>query len=517
MKTLRQWAEDGLKKAKTTSIQGKTTVVETSKSAWKNHRKKTILGVIIAIIILLIILGGSKSGMPVNPYTVSTQNIIDQVVLSGRTESISSVDLGFADSGRVSRVFVTEGQQVKQSQVLAELEMGDLLAQLKSARAELVIARANINTVSREQDSRVETAKRALYGSLEAYPDNVFAPQVAPTVYGSYQGDSNGAYYLNVYPSNASTGASVQFSGLESGTTQLTIDNRVVLGTKGLYIQFPASSDYLYTKWIIPVPNDRSSAYAGLKSAYDTAVASRNVAVGNEGSNESVLLNARIDQAQATINQISSALTRRKIVAPFAGTVSSVGLKTGESTIGISKDTSPGVSMLATDQYKVIIKIPEIDVSRIMANTPVDIILDAYGPDIIFKGTLVTINPAETIIDGVPVYEGTVLFTDKDNRIRSGMTATVTIKIGEKTGVLAIPGSYIREDKVSQRYFVTAVSTENKMIEKEVTVGIRGSNSMTEIISGLSAGEVVTTNSDYLSISKQESNTSENLKARSKM
>jgi multidrug efflux pump subunit AcrA (membrane-fusion protein) len=138
--------------------------------------QKTILGVIIVIIILLIILGGSKSGMPVNPYTIATQNIVDQVVLSGRTESISSVDLGFADSGRVSRVFVTEGQQVKQSQVLAELEMGDLLAQLKSARAELVIARANINTVSREQDSRVETAKRALYGSLEAYPDNVLRP-----------------------------------------------------------------------------------------------------------------------------------------------------------------------------------------------------------------------------------------------------------------------------------------------------------------------------------------------------
>jgi HlyD family secretion protein len=192
-------------------------------------------------------------------------------------------------------------------------------------------------------------------------------------------------------------------------------------------------------------------------------------------------------------SQIYSAITRRKILAPFAGTISSVGLKTGESTIGISKDTSPGVSMLATDQYKVVIKIPEIDVARVSPNTPVSVNLDAYGSDINFAGTLTTINPAETIVDGVPVYEGTVLFTDKDSRIRSGMTATVTIKIGEKNGVLAIPGSYIREDKVARKFFVDVVNPEDnkKTSEREVKEGIRGSDGMTEITSGLSAGEIV--------------------------
>lgn len=491
MKTLRQWAEDGLKKAKMTGTQGKSAVIETSKSAWTNHRKKTILGAVIVIIILLIIFGGSKSGAPVNPYTVATQNIVDQVVLSGRTESISSVDLGFADSGRVKNVFVTEGQQVKKDQVLAELEMGDLLAQLSSARAELTIARANMNTVGDEQDARVEAAKRALYGSLEAYPDDVFATQAAPKIYGSYQGDTNGTYSISIYPSSSTTGASLQFSGLETGTTQLTVDNRVALGTKGLFIQFPSSSDYAYTKWVIPVPNNRSSSYASLKAAYDSAVTARNVAVGNSGVNTNSLLMARIDQAQASVNQIYSAITRRKIVAPFAGTISSVGLKTGESTIGISKDTSPGVSMLATDQYKVVIKIPEIDVARVSPNTPVSINLDAYGPDVNFVGTLTTINPAETIVDGVPVYEGTVLFTDKDARIRSGMTATVTIKIGEKNDVLSIPGSYIREDKVARKYYVEVVNADDKTVEREIKQGIRGSDGMTEVSSGLSAGEIV--------------------------
>jgi HlyD family secretion protein len=489
MKTLRQWAEEGLNRAKNTGSQGKTAVITTSKNAWANHRKKTIAGVVVAVVIILIIAGGSKSGTPVNPHTVGTQNIIDQVVLSGRTESISSVSLGFADSGRVNRVFVTEGQIVKKGQVLAELEMGDLIAQLSSARAELTIARANMNTVNNQQDALVETAKRALYGSLEAYPIDTFSTKSSPTIYGSYNGNEDGEYKLEIYSSSAPTGASVSYSGLESGVTPLTVGNRIALGTKGLYIQFP-DANYANMKWVIPVPNNRSSTYAGLKAAYDTAVASRNVATGNAGNN-ALLLQARVDQANATINQINSAIARRKITAPFSGTISSVDLKEGESTIGISKDTSPGVSMLATDQYKVVIKIPEIDVARVSANTPVSINLDAYGPDVQFAGTLTTINPAETIVDGVPVYEGTVLFTDRDERIRSGMTATVTIKIGEKNGVIAIPGSYIREDKVARKFYVQIVDADNKTSEREIKPGIRGSDGMTEILSGINTGEIV--------------------------
>jgi multidrug efflux pump subunit AcrA (membrane-fusion protein) len=433
------------------STQLKVSSKEKIKNLWTNHRKKTIIGIIIVVIVILIIAGGSKSGAPVNPYTVATQNIIDQVLLSGRTESINSVSLGFADSGRVNRVFVTEGQMVKKGQVLAELEAGDLFAQLSSAKAELTIARANINTVNNQQDSLVETAKRALYGSLEAYPMDAFSTKSGPTIYGSYNGDEAGEYKLEIYSSSAPTGASVSYSGLESGVTPLTVGSRIALGTKGLYIQFP-DANYVSSKWVIPVPNNRSSSYAGLKSAYDTAVASRNVATGN-ANNNALLLQARVDQAVATVNQINSAIARRKIVAPFSGTISSVDLKEGESTIGISKATSPGVSMLATDQYKVVIKIPEIDVARVSANIPVSINLDAYGPDVNFNGRLTTINPAETIVDGVPVYEGTVLFTDRDEKIRSGMTAIVTIKIGEKNNVLAIPGNYIREDKVARKYF----------------------------------------------------------------
>ena len=40
---------------------------------------------------------------------------------------------------------------------------------------------------------------------------------------------------------------------------------------------------------------------------------------------------------------------------------------------------------------------------------------------------VIKIDPAATIIDGVPTYKVTLKFVDQDERIRSGMTANLDI------------------------------------------------------------------------------------------
>ena len=73
------------------------------------------------------------------------------------------------------------------------------------------------------------------------------------------------------------------------------------------------------------------------------------------------------------------------------------------------------------------------------------------------------------------------------------MTSTVKIIVGQKENVVTIPGNYIREDKVKRKFFVDVVSStdDKKTVEREVKIGIRGSDGSTEIISGLVAGDVV--------------------------
>jgi HlyD family secretion protein len=466
---------------------------------FKRHMKK--IGGIFVVLLIIIIIGGKSNSDPIATHIVEVRDVVDQVILSGRTESTNFVDLGFADAGRVGRVFVTEGQQVRKGQVLAELEMGDLQAQLSSAQAGLTIAQSNANQlftnvtkVTAEQNAIVETARRALFGSLEAYPDDVFSSRIPPIITGSYQGENEGEYVLDFYSSNADTGVSIRYSGLEQGVIPLTLGTRIPLGTKGLFIQFSQADGYANTQWTIPVPNTRSALYSGLLNQYQTAIATRdrviNTAQSEITNGADSVAQARVEQARATVNQILSAIQRRRIIAPFSGTISKVVLKQGESTIGISAGTSPGVSMLATDQYRLVIKIPEIDVARVLVGSPVDIILDAYGAEVVFPGILTAVNPAESIVDGVPVYEGVVVFTDTDDRIRSGMTALVTITVQEKQQVLAIPANYIQTGNNEQSVVRLDVQGNQEMIK--VTTGIRGSDSFVEIVEGLNEGDVIT-------------------------
>ena len=73
------------------------------------------------------------------------------------------------------------------------------------------------------------------------------------------------------------------------------------------------------------------------------------------------------------------------------------------------------------------------------------------------------------------------------------MTSTVKIVVGQKENVVTIPGNYIREDKVKRKFFVDVVDSndDKKTIEREVKVGIRGSDGSTEITSGLASGDIV--------------------------
>lgn len=90
------------------------------KNIWANHRKKTIIFIIVLLGVIYFSHGSSQNITDTH-IIVGRHNIVDQVILSGRTESTQNVNLGFADSGRVSHVYVTEGDKVATGKILAQL------------------------------------------------------------------------------------------------------------------------------------------------------------------------------------------------------------------------------------------------------------------------------------------------------------------------------------------------------------------------------------------------------------
>lgn len=92
------------------------------------------------------------------------------------------------------------------------------------------------------------------------------------------------------------------------------------------------------------------------------------------------------------------------------------------------------------------------------------------------------------MIEGVPTYKVTLQFDEKDERIKSGMTANLDITTNRHDNAIS----------VSQRAIITKnnekfvrVLEGQTIKEKPVKVGIKGSDGNIEITEGLIEGEKV--------------------------
>ena len=442
---------------------------QAAQTVWQKilNYKKTAIAVVVVIVIVALIVGGKSKDDDSAIVTAEMRDVADQVVVSGRTQSSSQVELGFADQGRVNRVLVKEGDKVTAGQLLASIETSDLYA-------------SDVDNIVREQDALVANAYRNLLSfGLEAVRDDLNVTMPSPVISGVYTG-TEGSYKIRIYASNTASGASFDISGLESGFNQpVTPNTTVPLGSKGLYVRFPEMNNYTPSTWTVSIPNTRATTYATYLNAYESAKASRDRIIAD---------------AQANAASVASRVAKRKIYAPFSGTVAKVGIKAGEAAGGGSLSSSGEVTrqtitLISEKEYEVVVKVPEISIAKLQTGMDVALTLDAYGKAEVFPGVIASINPAETIVDGVPVYETKIVFSKKDDRIRSGMTATAKIVAHEKKGVVAIPISLIQSD--DEGNFVYVVTAENTTERRAVTTGLRGSDSMVEIVSGLQAGERV--------------------------
>ena len=426
---------------------------------WNTYKKSKLLWgiVVIAIIILVVSLGNNKSTVNPDVTTVKVGDVVDSVVLSGRTASASAVRLGFADQGRITRVLVKEGDKVSKGRLLASIDTSDLVLN-------------DIQKIKREQDALVANAYRTLISSgLEAIPDSVTQAANNPIISGLYNGPE-GEYRIRVYESGGDSKRSFELFGLENNIVQpIVMNTSVPLGTRGLYIQFSQIPDV--GNWVVAIPNKRSTNYPLYFNAYESAKATRDRVVSD---------------AQTSNDAIISRINKRKIVAPLNGVVAHVGIKAGES-VGATSDT---IDLISENDYEVVLKTPEIAIAKLSVGQDVSLNLDAYGKDVVFPGKITSINPAETIVDGVPVYETKVSFVNTDSRIRSGMTATATIIANQKNQVVTIPANYVHTDKDGSYVYVL---NDEKTEKRVITTGLRGSDSSIEVVSGLSEGEQVRT------------------------
>jgi len=154
----------------------------------------------------------------------------------------------------------------------------------------------------------------------------------------------------------------------------------------------------------------------------------------------------------------------------------------------IISPTTPLISMQSDGVFQIETYVPEVSIAQVAVGNPATTTLDAYGSAIEFLATVVAVDPAETVKDGVPTYKTTLSFLAADPRIRSGMTANVVMETGVLHSAVVIPAGAIGT-KNGATY--VSVLARGAVVSRAVTTGPSPALGQAHVLSGLTAGDVI--------------------------
>lgn len=100
----------------------------------------------------------TEVALPVSIHTISIKNTADAIEASGILSSKSEIKLAFKTGGMIKNIYVKEGQFVKAGQLLAELDMSEIDAQVNQAQLGYNKAKRDYERVKKMYDEEAATA-----------------------------------------------------------------------------------------------------------------------------------------------------------------------------------------------------------------------------------------------------------------------------------------------------------------------------------------------------------------------
>lgn len=502
---------------------------------------------ILLIIILSGLAGGSiavyKNIAPEPEYLLSVvkrADLVQEVNVTGKVIPNEIVNLAFEKSGKVSAVLAEVGDMVWSGQALVYLENGDIVAQLNQAKANSKAQLAQLEELKKGtraeevniQEIKVTNAKAAL---LEA------SKNLIDKLKDSYT-KSDDAIRIRVdqFLSNPRSGNPQLNFSLSDQVLEILIERErtelelLLNAWRDSYNNLEQSNDLgvsiqlarqnleriklfmnnatIAVSILAPSSGLSQTTIDGYRADVSTGRTNVNTAISNLSTAEEKLQSAtsalslareelslskagvipekiaaqeaRLEEAEASVANYQALLAKTVIRSPIVGIVTKQDAKIGE----IVPANTVIVSVISSDKFEVEARVPEIDIAKINIGDKAIITLDAYGGSVQFLASIYKIDPAETVVEGVATYKITLKFDEDDARIKSGLTANIDVVSGKKIGVLVVPQ---RSLIARAGIYEVKVLEGDKVIIKEVTIGLRGSDGNVEILSGLEEGEII--------------------------
>ena len=306
------------------------------------------------------------------------------IIAEGRLEPSQFADIAFSAGGIVDEVFVVEGAQVSEGEILARLENTDLLEMdVEQAQDAVDRAEADILTEVAEAYQALRVAQQRL--------DNYSLP----------------SKFDGMTPAEAAEAMLVKVNKARD-------EFEPYLGFDNLRGYAKVLEEALDDAWA-----DYNQSLTWMNREADLEAAK--IRLAQAQADHANLLAGEDIVAQKNLSAAESALSNAELRSPISGTVADLNVKAGESigsgqTVASIADFSDWV-VKTTD-------LTELDVVNIAEGQTVTVTLDAL-PDSPMTGTVQSIGQTFTESQGDVVYEVTIALSDAPSAIRWGMTAVV--------------------------------------------------------------------------------------------
>ncbi len=409
-----------------------------------------LLGALTAgAIAAAVLVVGPPSQSVASERTVTVAEGVVQSTVSGagNVRAASELDLGFKTSGVVSAIDVSEGQQVAEGQLLAELNPTSAEVALEQARATLKAAEANLAQV--EEDGG-ETSAPASSGQ------------------GSSSGQGTGGQ------GSSGQDASGRGASSTSGQTGAAATTTTSAATREADIASARAA----------VRSDRLAVEGDEQAVADTRMYAPESGTivslaGEVGEEVSATGTTRAAAASSSSGGSSSGKGASAGTGAGAGASSAGGSAAGGSSSGSSSAAFAVLSDLSAMQL--VVPLSESEVGSVRDGQPATVTIEALegrklAAHVIHVATLPTSN------SGVVSYDVTFALDQLDPAVRPGMSATAEVVVKQAEGV-NVPTSAITAGTVE-------IVSDGRQAPRRVVTGLAGDSS-TIVLSGLKAGERV--------------------------
>ena len=152
---------------------------------------------------------------------------------------------------------------------------------------------------------------------------------------------------------------------------------------------------------------------------------------------------AQIGAVQAQLAQSQTNVGWTKIYSPVDGVVVSRSVDPGSTVVASFQ--APVLFVIAQDlrRMRVMADVDEADVGKLKEGMDAEAVVDAF-PGESFKGSVQQVRYSPNNVQGVVTYSAVVEVENPDEKLRPGMTATVTIKTKEVKGSVRIANAALR-------------------------------------------------------------------------